>query len=94
MTKTCTVCEGRGKQTTTVTVHGEKGESSFEMDCLWCKGTGQMTEVQEAEHREFCEMWCECEEPGDPRYYDDGEHPAMHKHHWRCRECEGVTQIG
>ena len=40
--------------------------------------------------------WCSCplNNLGTSRCYDDGEHPNLHKHHYRCNDCNGITQIG
>jgi len=40
--------------------------------------------------------WCSCpdSEPFTTTFYDDGEHPNLHKHHYRCNDCNGITQIG
>jgi len=94
-TQECTVCKGRGKQDVKVSVHGdgEAGASSFTMDCLWCTA-GRMTPGQRAEHEEYCAMWCKCEEHGELEFFEDGEHAGLHKHHYRCSDCDGVVQIG
>lgn len=90
----CVVCEGQGKQTVTVETHGQEGQTSYEMDCTWCDGTGAMTPAQEEEYTAYCAMWCDCGEAEQVKYYADGEHPGLRKHHWRCLGCDGVTQVG
>jgi len=40
--------------------------------------------------------WCQCDEYHDEIYYDDNSplsKEAM-KHHWRCSNCNKITQIG
>jgi hypothetical protein len=39
--------------------------------------------------------WCECEEDIQPcTFHDDGTHPEVDKHHYRCKTCKKLTQIG
>lgn len=40
------------------------------------------------------DLWCQCDGIKDPKYWDDGEHPDLYKHHWRCGDCEKIVQIG
>jgi len=40
--------------------------------------------------------WCECEGDTlmDSYYVPDGKDPRCHKHHYKCIECDQITQIG
>ena len=39
--------------------------------------------------------WCHCGNPSDKAdFFDNGQHPKMATHHWRCHDCGGVLQIG
>ena len=38
--------------------------------------------------------WCECNKDYGVDFYDDYEHPALQKHHYRCKRCKGIVQIG
>jgi len=41
------------------------------------------------------DFWCRCGNPSeDVAFYADGQHPEVHKHHWRCNDCGSVLQIG
>ncbi len=62
--------------------------------CVFCNGTGELTPEAFADLQAEKEMWCECPTPGDSIFYDDGEHPVIKKHHYRCSICHKVTQIG
>jgi len=95
----CTVCKGTGKMSLTVT-HGWPGdkdavEEVSEIDCVWCDGTGEI-DKQTAKEIEYEQtMWCECGKGSEnPVFWDDGEHDEIGKHHWRCKYCDGVVQIG
>ena len=94
----CTVCKGKGKQTIksqNLTVDGWEALSPVDVPCLWCDGTGEMTPEEEERLRVYSEMWCKCVNPsGDTNFYDDGEHPEVTKHHYRCADCGKVTQVG
>jgi hypothetical protein len=39
-------------------------------------------------------FWCDCASPSDVTYFNDHEHPACAKHHWRCADCSKVVQVG
>lgn len=91
--KTCPTCEGSKKIQLTIRMNGSETQSS--QTCHVCDGSG---EVSDALHREIIaenELWCECGNPsGDVEFYNDGEHSEVHKHHYRCRDCGKVTQLG
>ena len=39
--------------------------------------------------------WCYCGNPsGEMDFFDNDEHPKIKCHHWRCRDCGKVVQIG
>lgn len=92
----CPQCKN-GKMSISVSVYGKPKESDTvsEIDCVHCHGTGEVSE-EENEAIEFEKnLWCECGNKNDVvDYYEDGEHPELHKHHYRCRNCKGVVQIG
>lgn len=94
----CTACEGTGKQTTTITTI-ERGKppkvERSEDVCFWCKGTKRLTRERMLLMVEAHAMWCECGNPsGEVQFYDNGQHPKLWKHHYRCAGCGKVTQIG
>ena len=39
--------------------------------------------------------WCSCDNPDydNVKFFDDGEHEKLHKHHYRCT-CGKILQIG
>ena len=41
-------------------------------------------------------VWCECDDRRETlEFWDDGECDCgVHKHHYHCRACGGVVQIG
>lgn len=87
----CAVCKGSGKITYVVATGKGDGEM-FEMGCVWCDRTGQMTESQCRSYVAAQEMWCRCGNPsGNSTYHPD--EPGS-KHHWTCDDCGKVTQIG
>lgn len=40
------------------------------------------------------DIWCECEDETESYFVDNGQDKEIGKHHWRCEECDKVTQIG
>lgn len=60
--------------------------------CIRCNDTGVANRIQDDV---MTQMWCECEEEGKEDYYENGEHKGcIVKHHYHCRKCGGVSQIG
>jgi hypothetical protein len=91
----CKVCKGTGKQTTTISTWGSDKEEKFESKCIGCEGTGRMTEEQLRHHKAYEDMWCKCKDKSDVKYAPDGTcRCGMSKHHYHCRKCGKITQIG
>jgi len=57
-------------------------------------------EQAEIEMKEEEKLWCSCggeDEYGDDYgayYVPDNSHPEISKHHWRCKNCKKIVQIG
>jgi Fe2+ or Zn2+ uptake regulation protein len=92
----CTVCNGTGKQTTTVTEFGSnKPPEKWEHDCVICDGTGEMTPAMAKAVEYERNMWCKCTGKTNSRYIPDNtKGAAVTKHHYVCNKCGKVTQIG
>lgn len=96
----CPDCKGTGKTQMKVIETTATGttEQFFPMTCAACTGTGQTTKAKiranERTNAAFQAMWCRCEGDTDAEYWPDGAHTEIHKHHWRCRTCGKVKQIG
>ena len=100
---TCPTCKGKGKQTANFCEgsFNDEGkyvvtsETPFSHTCYDCKGTGQVdTRTLNAIKKEK-EMWCKCESKGGSQYVPDNTRgAAVRKHHYTCRDCGKVTQIG
>lgn len=96
---TCPKC--KGKKEMEVICHqiidGKKDEGHrFTMECVTCHGMGKITNSYLNAIRGF---WCKCEIPpehekGEIIFYNDGEHPDVQKHHYRCAKCKRVVQVG
>lgn len=92
----CDSCEGSGEMKITMQEgfgkDAKKTESTIE--CVICHGTG-FVDKQTKDEVEFEEnMWCKCGEDHGVDSYKDGEHHQIHKHHYRCKKCKDVVQIG
>lgn len=89
----CPVCEGKGKQTITaieVTPTSRREMPPVDIDCIWCKGTGEMTPQQAQDWKDFQDAWCRCP-------HSSGSHPYRHAngaHGWKCDDCGKITQTG
>ena len=90
---TCPSCSGLGTQFLKVTGDAPK-PGIYLVQCFFCKGARKVTQAQiDALEREQNE-WCNCPEPMDVDFYPDGSREDVTQHHWRCRKCGGITQIG
>ena len=59
--------------------------------CSFCNGAKKVTQAElDALEREQAE-WCSCTEKTDVHHYRDGAHDDITEHHWRCRNCGGIT---
>lgn len=85
---TCPTCKGR--KTTNLTLNGEP----FTMPCHGCDGAGEVSLQKKAELDGWQAIWCRCEGPKNTEFFDDGAHPELSKNHWRCKDCEKVTELG
>lgn len=94
----CPACDGTGKMSIKFMEFSSKGVKTnppVAIDCIWCKGIGTVDKKQLAEMESYAKMWCKCDNPSEEAdLSEDGEHPDLIKHHWRCSNCGKVKQIG
>jgi hypothetical protein len=90
----CPICKGTKVTTMTVETYGIKGSEKVEIECPGCHGTGEVSSERMAQLTQKDNIWCECEEDHGVDYWGDGEHPDLSKHHYRCKKCKKVVQIG
>ena len=92
----CPPCSGSGRMKIQVSEDRPTGvvKSTMEMKCITCNGAGKVSLKVLADLAREQEMWCRCTTAGEPEYYGDGEDGEIWKHHWKCRSCGGVLQIG
>jgi hypothetical protein len=89
----CRVCKGGGKQHVQFTEVGSDRTAKkgvLDVDCIWCAGTGEMTDEQSESLIRFDEAWCKCKKSSGSTYYrhDNGAHG------WQCNDCDKITQTG
>ena len=93
----CLVCKGGGKQHLTVKYPFEdKPDETHDIDCVWCHGAGEMTEKEYQQYLWDKAAWCECGNPSQEFiFFDDGTcECGCYKHHYHCKDCMKITQIG
>ena len=66
----------------------------MEIECVGCGGTGEISEEMASAITYMEDAWCECEEDHGVTFWKDGQHPDLHKHHYRCKKCKKIVQIG
>jgi hypothetical protein len=90
----CTHCK-YGKVTVTISYFGSnKTDTQSTWTCTDCKGTGKIDKKEHEFQEKTCNIWCECEDDTESYFVDNGEDSECFKHHWRCDECDKITQIG
>lgn len=90
----CTRCKN-GKVTVTISHYGSnKPDTQSTWDCTDCKGTGKIDKKEHEFQENARNIWCECEDEPESYFVDNGENEECYKHHWRCEECDKITQIG
>jgi hypothetical protein len=89
----CPKCKGSGMSFTTIQDWGKPEQEISIGKCYDCKGepVDEIHGQRIADNNAAIEaMWCKCENT-DSYYVDD---TSSMKHHWRCRKCRKITQIG
>ena len=88
----CPKCEN-GKMSVKMIENGVTTESFIK--CVFCDGTGDLSKEEIQDIKDEEDEWCTCGNPSDGvDFYDDGQHPNLHKHHYRCKDCNKIVQIG
>ena len=94
----CPCCQGAKVQHVTgteVTAEGTRQLEPVDIPCVWCDGQGLVGAKGLLQHQAYQALWCRCDHPsGKTVFFNDGEHPDLSKHHYRCYDCKRVTQIG
>ena len=93
---TCPECKGTGKIEITMSFYGSDEKPSVtKIDCVTCNGLGKLSKQEFKEFEEEKELWCSCGNPSEQvKYWKDGEGTLVHKHHYTCKDCGKVVQIG
>lgn len=89
---TCPKCKGTGKLKCHVSENGKQFD--VELNCVYCNASGTVSAEELAQIRFEENMWCRCGKSEAPIFFDDGQHPEVAKHHYRCEHCSHVVQIG
>jgi hypothetical protein len=90
----CPACKGAKTITVeTTTIEGATRKVDHViLDCVTCGGIGKVTATRAAALAREAAMWCSCGNPsGDADYHPD---TRRMKHHWTCRDCAKVLQVG
>ena len=86
----CTCCKGSGIQKCTVHEFGSgKQDETFEFDCIWCGGSGKMTQEQAEEHERAKNIWCKCKNRSG--YYFKQRRGTVDT---LCADCDKALVIG
>lgn len=96
MSQICEVCGGTGCQTVTTTIvaYGEKPrrESPARITCIWCNGTGHMSQEEVQEVQNYRDAWCRCEPDERRESFIWNYHSA--RYDTVCKNCHKFIAVG
>ena len=74
-------------------------ETTQKIDCIYCKGTKKLSQIAlnkiNAELEWLDKHTCKCKTNSAGVYYvADNVDENCSKHHWKCKECNKIVQIG
>ena len=89
----CPQCGGRGKIAVDIIEGKElKTRDTWEINCVTCLGKKKVTQAEAEAHKRALASWCQCGNPsGEADYVPDSPRA---KHHWNCRDCGKLYQVG
>jgi len=91
----CPNCKGTGKVEITVRNWGDPKPTQVTiLNCYDCDGTGEVDQAELEAYNYEKNMWCKCKKSPGSHYVKDNVHARVTKHHWRCDDCNKVTQVG
>ena len=98
----CQQCKGSGKIVVTMNTLGkENSEHKCELSCISCSGQGQFVFSSEKDYSAWVsaeierKMWCVCEFETQSDYIENNQcKGCIIKHHYHCKRCHLITQIG
>ena len=97
----CPNCNGKGTYPVVAKMFSKNGwedQEPVNMPCKVCNETGKVTQEHLDELKRSAEerkkLWCSCKEDYGVNYFENGQHPDLHKHHYRCMKCKKIVQIG
>ena len=90
----CPLCKGKREVIFEVTEPGGK-VNNVPLKCVVCDGEGKVTPGRALSYKRQQESWCKCGNPsGDVEYVPDNVSSVCSKHHYVCRDCGKIVQIG
>lgn len=92
----CPQCKGKKQIPVEVIEIGKTRTSqNITLNCITCKGEGEITSQREQELKEEAKLWCKCKESTFGSYPEDGQcNCGVYKHHVHCGTCGKISQMG
>ena len=91
---TCPCCEGSKTNSLTEMSLDGKELDTMTFPCITCDGEGTVDHDLWLDYRDAMDTWCKCGCKNGARYVDDNVSKECSKHHWVCRDCGKITQVG
>lgn len=103
---TCPTCKGMTKISITTQKFTEGKfvpRDTLVIDCIKCKGKGEISEEKFLADLDEQKIWCTCENSGSTTYYGNGNKQkyiggnttfTINTHHHKCNSCKKIVQIG
>jgi len=86
----CPECKGKGKTKGTISQAGQP-DKVVAFTCFTCKGTGDATPEQAAQHHRILNAWCKCGNPSGNMVPYSGPGGS---HGYNCADCGKLLQTG
>lgn len=87
----CIVCDGTKKLKVGLTDYQVPENShTEEIDCFWCEGTGDMSNIQLRALEEYRNSHCSCMMPSNPYMCRKGVNPRTQRPNIHCSRCGKV----
>lgn len=87
----CPTCLGKKKVTATTTTFGSPKVSTFEMECISCKGQGTLSPKDAQKITDMQNAWCACTNNDD---VDPIHRRDKGQDYYYCPKCKKLLQVG
>ena len=78
-----------------IIVHEGGKTSTVKIGCITCEGKGTINQEQKERLEAEKKLWCVCgNHSGESNFHDDYTRKICSKHHYTCKDCGKILQVG